>query len=145
LTTYKVRVDHLNTGSGIVTSDVYDSLADMWSKYYRSYMNDADFPRLIIRFEDTLFHAEKVMRIVSDCVGMPMDDAPFLYELGKAKRGPSSDFRTALAKYGSESGRYDGLLAEDRNYALSALDADVMLTFHYQQAPLITASDEASR
>lgn len=38
----------------------YDSFADLWSKWYRDWL-DVDFPRLMIRFEDLLFHTESVV------------------------------------------------------------------------------------
>jgi len=110
--------------------ETYDSLADYWTEWYREFM-DADFPRLIIRFEDTLFHAEQVMKAVMDCVGQPME-RPFKYHLEKSKSsGKAADFAGALGKYGSEKGRYDGLAMEDKEYLRSALDATLMRTFHY--------------
>lgn len=116
----------------------------MWSMWYQAYFN-ADFPRLMIRFEDTLFHAEKVMQIVNECVGSSESEiTPFLYHLGKSKRGPSSDFPTALGKYGSERGRYDGMAEVDREYARSALDANLMRTFHYPQMPSSTSYSAAN-
>lgn len=123
---------------------MYESLADMWSTWYGAYL-DADFPRLMIRFEDTLFHAERVMEIITDCVGGrpgEQPSPPFRYHLGKSKRGPSSDFPTALGKYGREAGRYDGMTADDRKYALSALDEKLMRTFRYPQ--ITTPSSSAA-
>jgi len=85
-----VTVQH--TTPAVAEPDKYDSLADMWSDWYRSYI-DAEFPRLIIRFEDTLFHAEKIMEIISKCVGAPME-IQYQYHTAKSKKGPSSDFPT---------------------------------------------------
>jgi hypothetical protein len=41
------------------TSDSHLSLAHFWSEWYRLYM-DADYPRIIVRFEDLLFYGEEV-------------------------------------------------------------------------------------
>ena len=49
--------------------DIYDhdSLAHFWSEWYRLYL-DADFPRIMVRFEDMLFHAKEVIeRKFSHC------------------------------------------------------------------------------
>jgi len=112
-------------------------LADYWSEWNREFV-DAKFPRLIIRFEDTLFHAEKVMELVVECVtGRPMEH-PFRYHLAASKtHGNPADFVTALANYGTERGRYDGLAREDREYVREggALDPRLMEMFHYPQVP----------
>jgi hypothetical protein len=44
------------------------SLAHVWSEWYREYY-DAKFPRLIIRFEDMLFHTPKVLEAIRECAG----------------------------------------------------------------------------
>jgi hypothetical protein len=43
-------------------TDVYEhvSLAHFWSEWYRLYL-EADFPRIMVRFEDMLFHAKEVI------------------------------------------------------------------------------------
>jgi len=111
----------------------YESLAVYWSEWYREFV-DVDFPRLIIRFEDTLFHAERVMQLVLDCIGRPME-GPFKYHMDKSKKGSSTDFASALGKYGSEAGRYNGLAAEDMQYLRTALDPHLMKRFRYPHIP----------
>jgi hypothetical protein len=114
----------------------YDSLADMWSKWNLFYYQEADFPRLIVRFEDTLFHLEAVMKQISDCIGMPLHE-PFQYSLSRSKPSKrSNDFITAMAKYGRDDGRYDGFTKKERRYLQKALDPDLMKTFHYAQIPI---------
>jgi len=130
--TYPVTVDR-------EPRDTYDSLADMWSEWYYEYYREANFPRLMIRFEDTLFHAEKVMELVNECLLGPAsaasDPTPFKYHLDASKNLKSSaDFATALAKYGTETGRYAGLARRDKIYAVTkGLDAKLMQEFHYPQ------------
>lgn len=46
----------------------WPSLVHYWNAWYQSYVH-ADFPRLLIRFEDTLFHGQKVMKLVCECGG----------------------------------------------------------------------------
>jgi len=110
--------------------EVYKSLADMWSEWYQAYL-DSDFPRLIIRFEDTLFHAEKVMQLVTECLGQPLD-VPFQYHLGASKtHGNSNGFKDALSIYGRAEGRYNGLTSEDNVYASTAINSSLLELFHY--------------
>lgn len=114
----------------------YDSLADMWSEYYDQYMQ-AGFPRLIIRFEDTLYHAERVMELVTECIGAPMQE-PFKYHLDASKEhGNPADFATALAKYGSAEGRAGGMSELDKEYAAVALNEHLMKTFRYPLLPVV--------
>lgn len=115
--------------------DRYSSLADLWSTWNRLYF-DADFPRLMIRFEDTLFHAEEVMHHIKVCVGLPTTK-PYRYNLGKSKdKKKGADFTSALAKYGTHKGRFDGLYPEDLAYAQIALDPELLQVFHYSDVSI---------
>jgi hypothetical protein len=46
----------------------WDSLAHVWSDFYREY-EEATYPRLVIRFEDVLFHTEAVVDQIRQCAG----------------------------------------------------------------------------
>jgi hypothetical protein len=46
----------------------YTSLVDMWNVWYKDWY-DVSFPRLMVRFEDLLFHAEDVVSQVCACGG----------------------------------------------------------------------------
>jgi hypothetical protein len=46
----------------------YTSLVDMWNVWYKDW-HDVSFPRLMVRFEDLLFHAEDVVSQVCACGG----------------------------------------------------------------------------
>jgi hypothetical protein len=46
----------------------YANMADAWNTWNGAYM-DADFPRLIIRFEDLLLHAKAVITEICRCYG----------------------------------------------------------------------------
>lgn len=117
-----------------VSKEHYKSLADMWTDWYREWV-ETSIPSLVIRFEDTLFHAEKVMQAVMECIGEPMPK-PFLYQLDAAKsHGASADFLTAMAKYGGAKGREGGMLLDDKVYAKDALDPRLLDIFHYKHLP----------
>lgn len=111
--------------------DTADSIADLWSSWTREYF-DADFPRLIIRFEDQLFHGEKVMKLISECSGLPMKE-PFTYMFNKSKvHGNPESFISAMSKYSSLKGRQTTMVPDDLNYAKTALDPELMRIFRYK-------------
>ena len=54
----------------------YTSLVQVWNSFYQQYI-DATFPRLIIRFEDTLFHLPEILHAIQQCAGAqwkPLED-----------------------------------------------------------------------
>lgn len=142
-------------------TDEYDSLADMWTEFYKEY-RDAAFPRLIIRFEDLLFHREHVMAKIVECVtgvespsalsarafdehqsraakaGSWLHGEPIKYRLAPVKdHGRSSDLISAVIKYGTSRGRYAGMATEDLRYAATALDPEILRSFQYLAVPSI--------
>lgn len=109
----------------------YDSLVHVWNEWNQDYL-EADFPRLMVRFEDQLFHGEKVMQLISNCSGIPLKQ-PFLYQWRKSKtHGDSSNFISALSKYGNVRARQLLLDAKDLEYAKSTLDPTLVQIFGYQ-------------
>jgi hypothetical protein len=155
--TYAVDVKIHQTG--LQYTDHYASLADMWTEWHRQYLN-ADFPRLLIRFEDFLFHREHVMAKIHECAGIHSsndnngsgrrpgdgeDDSNSIklppvvkYRLSEGKsHGRSSDLLTALTKYGASKGRYAGMATDDLQYAAKALDPQLLQLFHYPPVPTV--------
>ena len=63
----------------------HKSLANLWNDYYSGYIN-ADFPLVIIRFEDLLFRAEGVVNEVCKCAGGQMREK-FTFIADSAKKG----------------------------------------------------------
>jgi hypothetical protein len=119
----------------------YTSLIGMWVDWYAQYLN-ADYPRLLIRFEDVLYRQEEIVQLIRDCVGMPSSTQPFARLAGKAKsHGDSSDYATALIKYISDDTRHQGLNQLDRDYANKVLPKDMMDLFGYKYAPLVETED----
>lgn len=120
------------------------SMVDLWNTYYGDWIN-ADFPKVIVRFEDLLVHAETVVEKICDCVGGTMKpnkggfalDGPFVYELesakikgGKAHSG-SNGLISSLMKYGTMSNRIKSFKPEDLEYARKELNKDIMAMFKY--------------
>jgi hypothetical protein len=132
LTTWTVR--DTTHQSGYRSTDAYASLADMWSEWHRQYL-EADYPRLMIRFEDTLYRQEQVMNIIKECIGLE-NTTPLLYQISNAKNhGRPTDFVSALSKTIQWDNRHRGLNNDDRKYAQKALNKTLMTLFGYKQCP----------
>jgi hypothetical protein len=135
--TYKVNVTY--DMAALQYSDVYPSLADWWSAWISEYVNDSSgAPRLLIRFEDLLFHAEYVMSQIIECahgstISMNSSSSdstadgtsllsllkPYDYKLTKAKtHGRSTDFLGAIFQYArQDTKRSGGMTAQDLVFA----------------------------
>jgi len=113
--------------------DRYDSLAAMWSKWNRVYTN-ATFPRLMVRYEDLLFHGEKVLQIVCDCVGMPLLHENYVYPFGQG----IEELVSLLAAEGmKDENRHSSLTVDELRYLEEALDPKLMQIFGYAQSPTL--------
>jgi hypothetical protein len=150
LDTYQVTVRQnspRDPGQEIV--DTYDSLADMWTEFHKEYDN-ADFPRLMVRFEDLLFHRETVLSQIAQCIAPPSSslsrnhqhhpNTVWKYRLHSVKEhGPLSKFDlvSGVIQYGTSRGRYAGMADEDVRYAARALDRKLLQKFHYHPGPSI--------
>lgn len=134
-TTYKVYA--LLQQTNYEKMENYTSLPEMWSVWNRQYL-DADFPRLIIRFEDALYRMDEVMDRIRTCIGMDSRQAPpFQYSVDRAKKhGAPTDFVPALQMHMTDEGRHHGMTLLDRNYTNQVLDVKLMSTFGYRYAPL---------
>lgn len=118
----------------------HDSLVDFWNDWYNEYVN-ATFPRLIVRFEDVIFHPKEVTKAVCECAGGKLRPYPkkFIYITDSAKKGAAhgndkdkTSYIDALVKYGTIKGRYTGYYPEDIQYATNSLDTNLMNIFGYQ-------------
>jgi len=129
LTTYDVNTTNYQAGYNYLTH--YKSLPDLWSSWNGDYLH-ADFPRLIIRMEDTVFYPERVMRMISECSGMPIKE-PFQYMTKKGKGESDTNLVTAMVKYGSDRGRVSGdVTARELRYLQTALDPVLMKLLRYR-------------
>ena len=133
-TTYKVSAKTHQTH--YKKTDNYTSLADMWSTWNTQYL-EADYPRLIIRFEDTIYRLEDVVEKVRECVGLNKTGEPFRYQISSAKpHGAPTDYVKGLRKFVSTTGRHRGMNEYDRQYAREVLNPELLRIFNYKQAPL---------
>ena len=120
----------------------YDSLIDMWNKYYEEW-EEQTFPHLTTRFEDLLFHGEEVTRIVCDCIGGVMHNK-FRYIGDSAKENGmpihkgANGLVKALIQYGNPNKRLEGMTDRDQVYANKALNAELMKRYGYTYPPLPT-------
>jgi hypothetical protein len=116
----------------------WPSLAHLWSMWYREYY-ESSMPRLIIRYEDLLFHTEKVIDSIRDCVGATWKSDTFQWQAAPAKTHPyfarfkaPSSLVSAVIKYGSAKGREGTMNIDDQTYARTFIDKAMVRNFHYQ-------------
>lgn len=113
----------------------YESLAGLWNDWYGDYIAVDSFPRLIIRFEDLLFHLEEVMTQVCECAGGSVNaDLSLISSSAKGDTGPhsgASGLMSAIKRYGHEEKRVEGMNEPDLEYARKVLNVDMMEAFGY--------------
>jgi hypothetical protein len=125
------------------------SLVGFWNDWNRAYVQ-APFPRLMVRFEDIIFHPKQITQTVCECAGGQLQtQKPFTYVVDSAKKGAAhgtekTSYVDALVKYGTEVGRYAGFTSEDLQYAMKHLDPDLMRLFGYQYPSLEAISSITS-
>jgi hypothetical protein len=122
-------------------SATFDSLAHLWSEWYRQYF-DADYPRLMVRFEDLQFNVKEMIDLVCQCAGAePRNDGKFTYVVDSGKWGPGhkgnqTNLISAMVKYGTDKKRFSGMTKEDLIYASEHLDPELMQIFQYEMPTL---------
>jgi hypothetical protein len=105
------------------------------------YIDDAKYPRLIVRMEDLVFHAKETTTKVCECIGGEMrTDRPFTYVIDSAKKDSpghdkSTGFVQAWIKYSRPMPPMGGFSISDFKAAREALDQNYMDMFHYKHAP----------
>jgi hypothetical protein len=117
----------------------HDSLVHFWNEWYEEYLQ-APFPRLIIRFEDLIFHARNVVTTVCHCAGGEMTEE-FTYIVNSAKKGTPgvhgkkedrTSFIDAIIRYGKDTDRLNGFTPDDIEFARRNLNLKLMDLFGYQ-------------
>lgn len=117
----------------------HDSLVGFWNDWYNDYVN-ASFPRIIVRFEDLVFHAKEVTTQVCHCAGGELKRKKFQYIVNSAKKGEAAhgpmeartSFIGAMIRYGKDTHRLDSMTPEDLEYARQTLDPKLMEYFNYK-------------
>lgn len=128
------------------------SMIHHWNEFFGAYYEQNHFPRLIIRFEDLIFHPKPVVQAVCECAGGKMkyesgsNGFKYIVQFAKKEGGHSKDktgFVDAIIKYGSGTNRWNGggMTEEDRRFAFQHLDRALMKTFGYQYPSTTSAED----
>jgi hypothetical protein len=127
----------------------YQSLAHLWNDWYRQYVHDADYPFVMIRMEDLVFHTQSTVTQVCACAGGEIrTDRPFQYVADSAKKdSPGHDTTTGYAeawiKYSKPLKVMAGFAEDDYEAALKALNSDLMDKFGYHH-PLSSSAAAAA-
>ena len=114
----------------------YDNLVDMWNKFHSDYFN-ADFPRLMVRYEDLLLHTDEVLPQICECVGGTLLDSEKGVQLQAHSSkdpkifGKTSGLISTLKKYGDHAKRTQHFSKGDMIFADQNLSKDLMDAFHY--------------
>ena len=118
----------------------YESLVGFWNDWYYDYFTISSFPRLIIRYEDLLFHLEEVVTQVCHCGGGTLinhEEHGIVLKSENAKEGQghggpkSNDLLGAMSRYGGDEKRTEDFSTEDLTYAKEKLRMDLMELFSY--------------
>lgn len=121
--------------------DHHLSLAHLWNDWYKYYFDTTLYPRIIVRFEDLIFHAKNLTYQICSCAGGEIrTDRPFQYIVDSAKDGPGhGTVRTGMVaawiKYGKPLGPLAGYTRTDWDAAQRFLDPELMTTFDYKHPP----------
>ena len=117
----------------------WDSLVHLWTLWYQQYFKDADYPRLLVRFEDFVFYPKQVTEQICACAGgTTREGKDFQYQMESAKTGPGhgkarNSWVSAMIRYGSPGPhRLKGFTEQDLRLADKTLDLDLMQTLSYQ-------------
>ena len=114
----------------------YRSMIDFWNTWYGEW-HDAEFPRLMIRFEDLLFHAEETITKICECGGGQMKkEFRYLENSAKGTSGVhsgSAGFLASLVTYGNSTLRMNDILKWDKDveYFNEHVSAELMDLFGY--------------
>jgi hypothetical protein len=146
-------------GRAGIFARTWASLVEMYNEWYMEYVeNKIGVSRLVVRFEDLLFHTEYVVNEIRKCVGatwihianvtendtfeakplfqyaaLPAKTHPYF-----AKYKPPSSLISAMIKNGQDpSGkqRVGNMSPDDVEYAVSQFNEDLLRMFHYQIDP----------
>jgi len=135
--------------NGQSKTDNFDSLPAYWNKWISGFVLDkepldseATAPYIVIRYEDLLFHPDRVIREVSQCSGHESKDtfefkALSSRELERFDRNPTSGLldkaiQFALPLYSNQTERIRGLSDLDLFFTQKRLDSRLLDLFQYR-------------
>jgi hypothetical protein len=121
----------------------HKGLTGLWNDWYAEYEEAGDeFPRLMIRYEDLLFHQKEVMTHICDCAGGELKNQHRMQLKDTSAKGNygvhtgSSGLLSAIQRYGRAVQRVDGMTIDDKKYAEKALNPEFMKMFGYSYPPI---------
>lgn len=115
----------------------HESLAHLWNDWYSQYVfNGTTYPRLIVRMEDMVFHAETILPPICACMGAEYSGT--LQHVQRTRnRNDGIDLNgtgllTSIIKYGDISNRRTGYTTSQLDAARGILgDGSLMGIFGY--------------
>jgi hypothetical protein len=113
----------------------YESMVHHWNEWYGAYL-DVSWPRLLLRFEDLIFHPRQVTQKVCECAGGKLNSGPFRYMVESAKKGAvhgtkKTNYVDAIVRYGTSKHHWKGMSRADLAYVKQHLDPRLMQIFGY--------------
>jgi hypothetical protein len=118
----------------------HSSLAHLWNDWYNDYKH-ANYPRLMVRFEDLIFYPREMTKLICECAGGELQ-LPFTYIVNPAKTGPGHGKKSertgmvqAWIRYGKKPEIMGGFQTADYRAAREFLDKDNMKIFGYSHPP----------
>ncbi|KAG7374252.1 hypothetical protein IV203_013347 [Nitzschia inconspicua] len=122
--------------------DHHLSLAHLWNDWYSYYLDQADFPFLVIRMEDLVFYPKETTKIVCECAGgkIRTDQENFSFVVDSAKAdSPGHDKSTGIfaawVKYSRPPPPRFGFSQSDYTAAKEALNDRLMGLMGYKHPP----------
>lgn len=115
------------------------SLPGMWNDWYNEYLG-VDFPRIIVRMEDLIFHGKQVTETLCKCGGGSPRQPQFQHisqsaKLGTAQHGSDkTSLVEAMIRYGTDEHRLNGMTSKDLEVTRDILDERLMKLFDYKYA-----------
>ena len=116
----------------------FQPLLDLYTSYYLQYLNDADYPRLMVRFEDMVLQPHNLMEQITECIlgteAASAANKPLQFQLASSKgHGSHTDWIHVLLKTGDADKRVVHWTKEDLDVAANWTDLRILLdTFHYR-------------
>jgi len=121
--------------------ETHQSLAHLWNDWYNDYIQDADYPFVVVRIEDLTYYAKETTTAICECAGGRIrTDQPFQYVIDSAKadsRGHDSSvgFFEAWMKHIAAAEPQAGLQDDEYQASIRALDKNLMEFFAYKYPP----------
>jgi hypothetical protein len=125
--------------------DHHLSLAHLWNDWYSYYVDQADYPFVVVRMEDLVFYPKEITKAICECAGGEIIDQPFQFIVNSAKAdSPGHDTSTGIyaawIKYAKRPEANGGFSKEDYQGAQEALNYTLMQAMGYHHPPPATAT-----